>query len=338
MASKIRLVKPNQVYESTVRTVDRTFLFKPNHHPENPLLAESSPLHALDPNNDIIPEPSIINIIGSAVGRALEKHPIQIHCFEAPINHLHEEFSATDEQVDHLADFFRSVHSLIARGVNKTWDREGHVFGGRARVHPCVDDAAAEQKLLYAVTNPVKDNLLEGMSKSPLFSTYDHLTKGEPLRFWYIDYDAYWAAGGDRKKSHRLKDYLKWVSWSCAPLPGQRDMSEQQRQTWMRKQVKGIENACKKERKENAKTVIGKAGLYAVDPRDRPKNPKKSGKAPLCHASDPELAKAHKKERREFLNQYIEASADYRRGYFDREFPQGSYRPPLVTIYHASGS
>ena len=158
MASKIRWVKPNQVYESTVRTVDRTFLFKPNHHPDNPLLAERTPLNALDPNNGIIPEPSIINIIGSAVGRALKKHPIQIHCFEASVNHLHEEFSATDEQVDHLADFFRATHSLIARGVNKTWDREGHVFGGRARVHPCVDDAAAEQKLLYAVTNPVKDN------------------------------------------------------------------------------------------------------------------------------------------------------------------------------------
>ena len=115
-------------------------------------------------------------------------------------------------------------------------------------------------------------------------------------------------------------------------------MTESQRQTWVRRQVKEIEDACKKERKENGKTVIGTTGLFAVDPRERPKNPKKSGKEPLCHASDPELAKAHKKERREFLDQYIQASADYRRGYFEREFPSGSYRPPLVTIYHASDS
>ena len=129
MPAKIRWVKLNQVYESSVRTVDRMFLFKPNHHPDNPLLAESCPVNALDPNNDIIPEPSIINTIGSAVGRALEKHPIQIHCFEAGINHLHEEFFATDEQVDHLADFFRTVHSLIARGVNKTWLQRVRRFG-----------------------------------------------------------------------------------------------------------------------------------------------------------------------------------------------------------------
>ena len=72
-------------------------------------------------------------------------------------------------------------------------------------------------------------------------------------------------------------------------------MSGHQRQTWMRKQVREIEKACKKEREESGKTAFGKANLQAVDPRDRPKNPKKSGKRPLCHASDPELAKEHKK-------------------------------------------
>ena len=73
-------------------------------------------------------------------------------------------------------------------------------------------------------------------------------------------------------------------------------MDVHQRQTWMRKQVRTIESACKVERKDSGKTVLGKAGLYEVDPRDRPKNPKKSGKRPLCHASDPELAKEHKKQ------------------------------------------
>jgi hypothetical protein len=180
MANRVRWVVPDRVYESTVRTVDRNFLFKPNHHPDNRLLANTSPLNALDMSNDIIPEPSIINIIGAAVGRALEKYPIRLHCFEANTSHLHEEYSVTEEQVDNLAGFLRSVHSLIARGVNKTWGREGHVFGARARIHVCADDEAAEQKLLYAITNPVKDNLLDTVSKSPLFSTYEHQAKGEP--------------------------------------------------------------------------------------------------------------------------------------------------------------
>ncbi len=94
---------------------------------------------------------------------------------------------------------------------------------------------------------------------------------------------------------------------------------------------------AKKKRKATGNTVIGKKKLYETDPRDRPKNPKKSGREPLCHASDPELAKEYRESWREFLNQYIPASSDYRNGYFEREFPDGSVRPPLITIYTASG-
>jgi len=43
-----------------------------------------------------------------------------------------------------------------------------------------------------------------------------------------------------------------------------------------------------------------------------------------------------KREWREFLREYRRASIDYRAGYFEREFPDGSYRPPLITPYTAS--
>ena len=82
--------------------------------------------------------------------------------------------------------------------------------------------------------------------------------------------------------------------------------------------------------------MLGKSALFDVDPRDRPKNPKKSGRAPVCHAADREKAKAFKKEWRAFMQQFIEASADYRNGLYDREFPEGSCSPPLVKIYTSS--
>ena len=113
-------------------------------------------------------------------------------------------------------------------------------------------------------------------------------------------------------------------------------MTDAQRQTWMRTQVRKIVDDCKNKRKEQDKTVIGKQVLFEEDPRNRPKNPKKSEPAPLCHASDKETAKEFKKQWREFMNQFIPASADYRNGCHEREFPEGSYRPPLVTIYNAS--
>lgn len=337
MARKIRWLRPQYVYESVSRTVDRQFLFKPNHHPYNPLLEQSCPIESLDPRNDIIPKPSVINVIGASVGRALQKYPIRIHWFESNINHLHVGFSFDRAQMGNAAAFHRDTKSLIARELNRTWEREGNFFSGRSKIHPCLDDASAERHLLYALTNPVKDGLVEQVSDSPLFSTYHFQAKGKALRFWYIDYEAYYLAGGCRKKNHRLKDYLKWVTWECAPLPSHEKMTINQRQTWVRQQVRKIETEKKMTQRKSGNSYIGKAGLFALNPRSRPNHPKTSSPDPLCHAANLDLAKQYKKEWREFLNQFIQASADYRNGYFHREFPEGSYRPPLVTVYYASG-
>ncbi len=80
---------------------------------------------------------------------------------------------------------------------------------------PCIGDKQAENKLLYALTNVAKDNLVEHTSESPFFTTYHHQAKGETPCFWYIDYDAYWTAGGRSKKTHRLKDYLPVRAYHC---------------------------------------------------------------------------------------------------------------------------
>jgi hypothetical protein len=93
MGYRLRWVIPNRVYEATIRTVDRQFSFKPNHRSDNPLLEESCPPKALDLQSDIIPTPSIINIMGAAVGRALKRFPIQLYAFEGNITHIHMLFS-----------------------------------------------------------------------------------------------------------------------------------------------------------------------------------------------------------------------------------------------------
>lgn len=338
MSAKIRLFEPNQVYETSIRTVDRTFLFAPNHRKGHPLLAKSSAPNALDPRIDVMPESSIINNTGASVGRALANHPIQLHSFESNINHLHITFSVDEQQLDNIVPFFQNALSLIARGINRIHDREGHVFGGRARHHPCLDDDTAAQKYLYGLTNAQKDNLIDRTSSSPFFTTFNHQAKGKDLKYWFIDYDSFWTAGGKRKKSHRLKDYLKWIDWQCSPLPHQQSMTISQRQTWMRKQVKALEDARRKERKENGLTVIGEKKLRDTDPRDRPNNPKKSGKEPLCHASDKETAKEYVKKWKAFRDEHIKASADYRNGMLDREFPVGSFRPPLLGVCGITGA
>ena len=195
---RIRMLEPEVVFNITTRTVDRQFLLSPNHHPDMPLLHRGCPREAFDLRNDITPVPSTINVIGAAVGRALEKAPVRLHLFESNSNHIHQLISAPGEDLENIVKFERNANSLIARGVNDILIRDGHLFAGRYRAEACVDDAAAEQKLFYGLTNVVKDGLVEKVSQSPFFSTFKHQAAGKELRYWYIDFAAFWAAGASR--------------------------------------------------------------------------------------------------------------------------------------------
>ncbi len=80
MGCRLRLYEPFIVKSNVIRCVDRQFLLSPNHDFNgDPLLEKGCPPESLDPNNDLIPKPSIINIIGSTAARAQEITRAKVH-------------------------------------------------------------------------------------------------------------------------------------------------------------------------------------------------------------------------------------------------------------------
>jgi hypothetical protein len=336
MGGRIRVWEPGIVYSGAQRCNDRTFLFKPNHRLDNPLLHQSCPAAALDPLSDIVPLPSTINLIGSSLARAHEQHPVDITWWEVSINHQHPGLLPREDQLDDIAPFLRHANSLIARGINKLHDHEGRVFSGPVRFTPCIDDASAERQLLYALANPVKDGLVDRVRRSPFFSTFRAQARGEPLRYWFIDWEAWWAAGGRRKKGNRPKDFLKWIELPITPLPEFADWPEHRIQSRIRHAVRDIEEETRERLRQEERAVVGVPALFEVDPRDRPADPKTSGPQPICHAADQQLRREYVAHWREIVSEHRRASWDYRMGFHEREFPDGTYRPPVTTIYNSS--
>ena len=336
MGRRLRLWETDKIYSCTERTIDRQFLFRPDHNRHNRLLRHDCPPNALDPNNDIIPKPSVINIIGSSIVRALEKNPVDIYWFEGNINHLHDCVGAIGGNLDNISRFKQTCNSLIAKGLKDSIDREGHAFGAPFRSTPCIIDASAEQQLFYAVTNVVKDGLVEKVRKSPFFSTYEHLANGEPLEFWWIDWRSYWKAGGTANKRLRPKDFLRWGSFELTVLPDWENLTERQRRSRFRKAVREIEEMYAQQRRDEQRPAMGAARLFELDPRDRPKNPKESGRQPLCHASSKKDRRAFEEQWRDFVEEHRRASEDFLNGYWEREFSDGSFRPPILKIYTSS--
>lgn len=353
MGRKLRQIKKHALYETVQGIVDRQFMFAPDHYEENPTLSRLSPINALDPNNDLTPIPSTLNIIGAAIGRALQEVPVKLHCFEVNVNHKHSQESVDESCCagadtcewagtpmcgveNHPARFHQRVNSVIAQQINKKYQREGHLFAAPDRVTEILDAPKAEERFLYAMTNLVKDGLIDRVAESPLFSTYNFWANGKPLRFWYIDWEGYYKAGGDRKTNHRPKDYLHWVQWEPDVLPHWSDKPRHKYKTFVRQQCREREEQERKNRQTQKRHVLGAKRLHRLDPRDRPQTARKRTSQPLCHASDPIAKKAYKKAWRTFVSEYRLASWDYRNGMHEREFPMGSFRPPLICIYSSS--
>jgi hypothetical protein len=310
MPRKKRLWETDTVYSCTIRTTNRLFLLKPT--------------------------PESRDIIGASVGRALEKHPVLLHWFDTNINHTHFGFSLLPKQRNHASKFLQQSGSLISRGINKLHGIEGgSLWSSRAHVLPVLDDDAVIAQMLYSATNVVKDGLVDSASHWPGFSSFRHLAHGQDLRFSYVDWTAWRNAGGARKKLSPKK-FAKRTSFALAPIPAWKRLSADKRQSLYRHAVRDHETKLLQDAAVSGRKVLGLAGLAAVSPFDKPSKSKPRTVAPLCHASSAEMRRAFEARWKEIMAAYCEASARYLAGEHGVEFPEGMFRPPLVTIYAAS--
>ena len=301
-----RWIKADSAYSDVQRTVDRAFLFKPDE--------------------------TIRQIIGAAAGRAQEKFPVKIYWLDFNIDHKHgsvDPISDDPTHIQNVAKFHQLFNSLIARGINKQLGREGALFSSRNHTTEVVDDESLEEKLLYAVINPVKDGLVDRVSHWKGFSSYKQLATGEVERFRYIDWTAWHEAGG-KKSGKSPEAFVRTVEVKLSPIPSWEGMSEDKRQAHFRREVRKLEQKYREERESEGRTVLGQRKLEKLDPRDRPKTPAKRSRKPLCHASTRAAAEDYKEKLVAFLEQYYQASELWRLGYRDVEFPRGSFRPPDI--------
>ena len=309
MADKPRWIKAESTYCEVQRTVDRQFFFKPDE--------------------------TIRNIIGVAAGRALQKYPVKLFWLDFNINHRQsgkQPLSNSREHLENCVKFDQLFNSLVARGINKYFGREGALYSSRNRIAEATDDVSLEQQLLYAVTNPVKDGLVERVAHWKGFSSYEQLATGKVERFSYIDWSAWHRAGGARSKK-APEAFVKWVEVKLSPIPSWEKMPEHKRQALFRRRIRELEQDYRVEREREGRATMGTSKLAKLDPRDRPKNPpKKQGRQPLCHSSTVEGAKEYKKKWRDFLDRYYAASGMWMKEVFNVEFPSGSFRPPLIRI------
>ena len=283
------------------------------------------------------PSKKVNNIIGSSLGRALKLHPILLHSATTNVNHLELIFSIGEGQADNVSPFLREFAGRAAREFNRLYGREGHFWAGRARVEEITSDNKAEKLLGYGACNVVKDGLVEKANQWRGFSTTEMLSRGGRLAFEYVDRTLWWKNGADRRDVAPSK-YAKSTEVVLHPLPSWTDLSPGARQSRFRGIVRNHEELARKERAaEGITKVKGMARIEKESPFSKPPRPRARTPQPLCHADTIEEYKAYELEYKEIVKAHRIASATFRSGCFDVEFPPGTFRLPLVTKFkHAA--
>jgi hypothetical protein len=203
------------------------------------------------------------------------------------------------------------------------------MFSTRNRSEEAIDDWSLEQQLFYAVTNPVKDGLVDRVAHWKGFSSYEQLATGKIERFSYINWTAWHRAGGKKPP----EAFTEWVEVKLSPIPAWEGIVAHKRQALFRRRVRELEQHYRAERELEGLRAMGPRKLAKVDPRDRPKcSPKKKGRQPLCHSSTLEAAVEYKKQYRDFLERYHYASGLWMEGAVDAPFPAGSFKAPLIRV------
>jgi REP element-mobilizing transposase RayT len=269
----------------------------------------------------LTPSPLVNNLIGGVLARALKLYNVALYAFHFASNHFH--LMASVEHGAVLSDFIGYLESNIARIVGPHLDWRGPFWERRFSAEPILDDDALIGRLSYTIAQGAKDDLVSVAELWPGLTCIPELIHGHKRCFPWYDRSARCEA---RRRGEPVDDqtFASFETIVLAPLPCWADKSDEERAALAARVLKEANEAASEAR--GPKPVLGVKAILAQDPLSVPRHVKRSPR-PLCHSSTVEGFVAFKRLYRDFVAAFREASAAFRAGMLDVEFPEGSFPP-----------
>ncbi len=232
------------------------------------------------------------------LARALKAHPdVRLFAAVQMSNHLHLVVEDGGGVLDRFMCLFLGA---LARAVNTADETSGPVHQRRYSAIEILDDEALLDRIVYTLTNPVAANLVARVEEWPGL-----------------------VLGPGMVESRKVPDARRAREW--VELATSRSVDPEE----VRARVRQREEALAAAR--GGRGVLGRRRVVSMSPFAAPEQPKRSP-APVCHASCGELRRAFLGSWRAFVDAYRRASAAFRGGALDVQFPDWSFRPSLPLL------
>jgi len=265
------------------------------------------------------------------LARYVTRYEVDIYAFAPEGTHIHNVSMFPKANRSH---FMRDFNSSVARAVDR-YQKDypgGGLWGRRYSAEPLVGNPDVEDYFFYTVLQPVNDGLVNDISEYPDYNCFEDAVTGRARQYTVVNWKKYHDARR-WNKSVSVDDYTDTYTLTYKRLPGYEKLSQDEYAKLMREKL--AERTAAILEKRGHKPPLGANRLKQVVPGSLPKNTKTSG--PLDHrprvlSKDPVRRGCGKDWYFKIQVQYKEASARFRAGELDVEFPKGTYRPPLFTV------
>ena len=213
-------------------------------------------------------------------------------------------------------DFIEHFHKLLAKCLNALRGRwENFWSSEQTSVLLLVDPADVLDKMVYALTNPVKDNLVARVTDWPGVNAFDPILSGDSITA--VRPDHFFREDGPMPAT---------VSLTFSRPPEFEGLSHDEFASMLKCRVEAAEAETAAKRRMTGARVLGRQGVLDQDWRDSP-----SGHEPRRELN-PRVAAKNKWSRIEALqrnkafgNGYRRAFEAFRKGIKDVLFPAGTF-------------
>ena len=258
------------------------------------------------------PDRETTNAFVYCLAFAAQRTQVQVLAFLAHSNHHHTVVVDTQGR---MPEFLECFHRLVAKHQNALRGRWENFWASEATsVVELLDTEDILAKITYALTNPVKDHLIERADQWPgatsLLANLDDrpLDARRPARFFRKD-----------------GDMPEWVTLRCERPPGFEHLSSTDWHALLVDRIRSVESSSRIELETSGRRVLGRAQVLKQSPVDRPHSYEERRKLSPRVASANKWARIEATQRnRAFLATYRAARELWQAG-IAVIFPAGTY-------------
>ncbi|MBS2014360.1 MAG: hypothetical protein JST00_15845 [Deltaproteobacteria bacterium] len=285
---------PGRTYLISRRCTQRQFLLRPDEH--------------------------VNQIYLYCLGEAAERYQITLHGWIAMSNHQHVELR---DNLGNFPAFLAHLNKMLAKALNAYRCRWENLWATeQPNAVYLVHASDRFDKLIYLLSNPVQDHLVERASDWPGASSLAQVLSGGAITVRRPK--GFFAEEGNMPKEATLR---------CERPAGFESLTQREWQTLVSEAVAVAERKARDERRKSGKGIFGRKEILRVEPTSSPSTVEpRRGLRPSIACKDKERRDLELGSLRAFRLEYRSVFERWVKRAKDVLFPAGTYRLRLFGI------